>query len=124
MTDTILIAVADLIFRAKISETARQVGRASVTAATPQAVLERAASHGPALVVVDLGDERLDPFETIRSLKAAPETREARVVGFFSHVRTDLRDRAREAGCDVVLPRSAFVARLARLLESLGAEGA
>jgi CheY-like chemotaxis protein len=124
MAETIIVGVADLIFRAKVSETARQVGRASIAATSPDAIVERAASHGAALVVIDLGDERLDPFETIRRLKASPETREARVVGFFSHVHTELRDRAREAGCDVVLPRSAFVARLARVLESLGADAA
>ena len=124
MAETIIVAVVDLIFRAKIAETARQVGRASVVATSPGAVLERAAAHHAALVVVDLADERLDPFTTIRGLKEAPETRDARVLGFYSHVRTDLRDQARAAGCDVVLPRSAFVARLARLLESLGADAA
>jgi CheY-like chemotaxis protein len=117
----ILIAVPDLIFRAKISEPAKQGGRKSVAAATPDAVLERAIANEPALVIVDLGDERIAPLETIRRLKAEPALANTRVLGFFSHVFIEQRDAAREAGCDQVMPRSAFVAKLAGLLESLGA---
>jgi CheY-like chemotaxis protein len=120
MSATILIAVPDLIFRSKIAAAARQAGHETVAASTADAVLERAATHRPALVVVDLGDDRVDPPATIRRLKAAPDLDGVRVIGFFSHVRTDLRDAAREAGCDRVMPRSAFVANLAGLLESLG----
>lgn len=124
MSETILIAVPDLIFRAKITETARQVGQVAVSAATPEKVMARALEHRPALVVVDLGDDRIDPFETIRRLKATPETAGSRIVGFFAHVHTEQRDSAIAAGCDRVLPRSSFVAKLAGLLESLGAETA
>jgi hypothetical protein len=38
------------------------------------------------------------------------------VVGFFAHVQTELMQRARAAGFDEVLPRSAFVARLPDIL--------
>lgn len=121
MSELILIAVPDLIFRAKISETAKQVGRKTVAAATPDAVLERALASEPALVIVDLGDDRIAPLDTIRRLKAEPALAHTRVLGYFSHVFLEQRDAAREAGCDRVMPRSAFVAKLAGLLESLGA---
>jgi hypothetical protein len=39
----------------------------------------------------------------------------ARTIGFGSHVDTDLLDAARAAGCDEVLPRSRFFARLPEL---------
>ncbi len=121
MSELILIAVPDLIFRAKISETAKQVGRKTVAAATPDAVLERAIANDPALIIVDLGDERIAPLETIRRIKAEPALAGARLLGYFSHIFIEQRDAAREAGCDLVMPRSAFVAKLAGLLESLGA---
>jgi hypothetical protein len=39
-----------------------------------------------------------------------------RTIGFGSHVDTDLREAARAAGVDEVLPRSRFFARVAELL--------
>jgi hypothetical protein len=39
-----------------------------------------------------------------------------RVVGFLSHVQTDLAAQARAAGCDEVMPRSAFTQNLAAIL--------
>ena len=39
---------------------------------------------------------------------------EATVIGFGSHVDDDLLQAARDAGCDEVLARSVFFARLAR----------
>jgi CheY-like chemotaxis protein len=122
MAEHVLVAVPDLILRAKIRETARLVGRETEVARTPAMALEAAARRPPALVVVDLGDDRIEPFETVRRLKADPATAGSRVVGFYAHVDVAVRDRAVEAGCDRVLPRSKFVNHLARLLETLGAE--
>jgi len=38
------------------------------------------------------------------------------IVGFLSHVQTDLAEKARAAGCTEVLPRSQFTAKLADIL--------
>jgi hypothetical protein len=40
-----------------------------------------------------------------------------RTIGFGSHVDHDLLDAARAAGCNEVLPRSAFFRRLEELLD-------
>ncbi len=95
-----------------------------VTATSDRATLDRARSERPSLIVMDLGDERLAPFETIRALKGDPATAGARIVGFFSHVDVEIRNRAIDAGCDVVLPRSAFVKQLPRLVENLDGDRA
>jgi len=111
-----LIAVPELMFRAKIKEAAAQAGRAIAVASNPDAVVSKAIELTPSLIIVDLGDERIHAFETIRRLRAEPSLEATRIVGFFSHVRTDLLEAGREAGCDLVLPRSAFVSRLPGLL--------
>lgn len=120
MATLVLIVVPDLIFRAKILETARQVGRACESATTAAAALEKAASLRPALVIVDLGDDRVAPLEIVRALKDDPRYGAPRAIGFFSHVLVDLRRSAKAAGYDRALPRSAFVAQLPELLETLG----
>jgi hypothetical protein len=43
------------------------------------------------------------------------------VIGFLSHVQGDLQQKAHEAGCDMVLPRSAFSQNLPQLLRRHGA---
>ena len=44
------------------------------------------------------------------------------IVGFVSHVQGDLKVKAQEAGCDVVMPRSAFSQNLPSILRRHGAE--
>lgn len=118
---TVLVAVPDLILRAKVADAVRHAGRVPVSAKSPEVALAKAVETCPALVVVDLGDDRIAPFDTVRALKADEGTRDARVVGFFSHVDAHIKALGVEAGCDEVLPRSAFVKRLARIVALAGA---
>jgi hypothetical protein len=59
------------------------------------------------LVVVDLS--RPGALEVVGAVAV-------RVVGFAPHVDRELIDRAAHAGCDDVLPRSAFFARIAEII--------
>jgi hypothetical protein len=43
-------------------------------------------------------------------------------VGFLSHLQGDLKAKAVEAGCDVVMPRAAFSQNLPNLLRRYGVE--
>ena len=116
MAERVLSAVPDLLFRSKLRDAARDAGADTSSASSPGVVLERARETRPDIVVVDLGDERIEPFDLIRKLKAEPSLSSTRVVGFFSHVRLDIRDAAKAAGCDVILPRSAIVSALSGLI--------
>lgn len=116
MAERVLIAVPDLLFRSKLRDAARDAGMDTSSTSSPGVVLERARETRPDIVVVDLGDERIEPFDLIRKLKAEPSLSATRVVGFFSHVRIDIRDAAKAAGCDVILPRSAIVSALSGLI--------
>jgi len=44
------------------------------------------------------------------------------IVGFLSHLQGDLKLKAVEAGCDTVMPRSAFSQSLPNLLRRYGVE--
>jgi CheY-like chemotaxis protein len=118
----ILILVEDLLFLSKIEQTARQVGVA-LEAVGPQAAAERAAQGVVSGVIVDLNHRSGSALGVAQALKINPSTRQLTVVGFLSHIQTDLARSAREAGCDLVLPRSAFSQRLPRLLEELAGKG-
>src|SRR5206468_7818699 len=63
----------------------------------------------PKLVIVDL-NARSQPLQAIARVRQA--SKDIRVVGFVSHVQTQLAAQAQAAGCNEVLPRSSFAQNL------------
>jgi CheY-like chemotaxis protein len=106
----------DLFFGAKLQETARRLEVPLILLRAPKDVPEAIRRHRPALLIVDLQSETCAPLEVIRGIKTDPDLRATPVLGFFSHVRADLKTAAADAGCDEFLPRSAFSARLPDIL--------
>lgn len=118
MTDapeTVAILVDDMFFSAKINSAASTLGRA-IERIKSQEQLEGLAAKPPSLIIVDLNSDRLEPLEAIRFLKASSDLGAIPIVGFVSHVQTDLIRSAQAAGCDYVLPRSAFTQLLVEIV--------
>jgi CheY-like chemotaxis protein len=113
----VVALVDDLFFGSKLQETARRLDVSLVLVRPPQDAAAIVRERRPALVIVDLEAEAFRPMETIRGMKADPGLRTTPMLGYFSHVRDDLKAAAAEAGCDELLPRSAFSARLAEILQ-------
>lgn len=116
MKPRIIAAVGDLFFAAKIRGTAEQVGAQASFPKTGDALLASAREETPALFVFDLQAQNFDPFEVARTLKADKTLAGVPLVGFFSHVETELHRRAVEAGFDACMPRSQFAGRLPEIL--------
>jgi CheY-like chemotaxis protein len=87
-----------------------------VFARSSDAALSEMRKAAPALVIFDLDNPRTDPLETVQAMKADPTLASIPTVGFVSHVHTDLIERARQAGVDEVMARSAFTAELAEII--------
>jgi len=122
MTRRIGLLVDDMFFVSKIAGAAERAG-SKIERIKSLADLDRLATDPPALVIIDLNSDRLDPVQTIEALKSRPELSSIPVVGFVSHVQVDLIRRAEAAGCDHVAPRSRFTQLLSEIvsgnLESL-----
>jgi CheY-like chemotaxis protein len=116
MAKSILVLVDDLFFSAKIGATAQSCGVAVEFVKTRREVLEKVRSGSPRLVIVDLNASTTQPLEAIQDLKSDPELRPTSILAFFSHVQTELKERALAIGCDTVIPRSLFSQRLAEIL--------
>ena len=115
----ILVAVDDLIFLSKIQHTAQAL-KLPLEAARP-ADAEQRAEAGPAkVIVIDVNHGSGAAVDLVRRIKTNPAIRHTRVVGYLSHVQTDLAAAARAAGCDMVLARSAFVQKLPEILRGFG----
>lgn len=118
MTDdkeTAAVLVDDMFFAAKINSAALACGR-TVNRIKSQEQLEGLAANPPSLIIVDLNSDRLDPIEVIRFLKGSTELVSIPIVGFVSHVQTELIRSAQGAGCDYVLPRSVFTQLLVEIV--------
>ena len=121
----VLALVDDLFFQAKLAETARKLGVMLKTVSTGAALVQ--ALHGaqagaqdgavrgdqPRLIVVDL-NARQGAMEAIEQLHRSGNS--VPVIGFLSHVQTELAQRAQAAGCKQVMPRSTFTANLSEIL--------
>ena len=117
MSRTILAVVDDMFFVSKIRATAEALAVEISFPRTNEALLIKVAEKTPDLIVVDLHNQKFDPFELARELKAKEELSGVPLLGFFSHVNLDLQRAALEAGYDEVIPRSVFSRDLARTLK-------
>jgi DNA-binding NarL/FixJ family response regulator len=109
-----LLLSDDLLFTSKITATASAAGL-QVRGLRDGAELVRQAEVCQApCVILDLQHPGLDIAEIVKSLKGVPSR--PLIVGYGSHVDTATLRRAREAGCDLVLPRSKFAEDLAAAL--------
>ena len=114
----IVCVLDDLLFSVKISTTAKAVGAEVYFERTAGMAVARIKEKQPSLAIFDLNSVRLDPLRVIAQLKADPETRGIKTLGFVSHVHADTIAAAREAGIDDVLARSAFAERLGEILSA------
>ncbi len=69
----------------------------------------------------DLNNFNAKPLQLIPKIKAKLK-KSTSIIGFLSHVQADLKAKAIEAGCDTVMPRSAFSQNLPNLLRRHGLE--
>ena len=59
----------------------------------------------------------MQPLKLISKLKSGADFKGISVIGYLSHVQGDLKLQAQEAGCDMVMARSAFSQNLTQILK-------
>ena len=117
--------IDDLFFQAKIQETARKLGvKVGFVKGDKEGVarlIEASDAAKPTLVVFDLNNQNAKPMTLIPKFKSKFK-KATSIVGFLNHLQGDLKLKAVEAGCDTVMPRSAFSQALPNLLRRYGLE--
>jgi CheY-like chemotaxis protein len=112
----IVAAVSDLLFTVKINDAARKAGLAVDFVKSEKDLLEKAAEN-PVAIILDLNYEAVHPLKLISKLKGNAQFKKISLIGYLAHVQGELKRQAHEAGCDIVMTRSAFSQNLPQILK-------
>ena len=106
-----LLLSDDLMFSSRITGTAQALGLKMDVMKSTKELMARAKERTPTCVILDLSHPEVQIQAFIEKLKDAGSPM-PRLVAYGSHVDAAVLRAAREAGCDLVLPRSAFIDQL------------
>jgi PleD family two-component response regulator len=112
----VLAVVDDLLFTVKISDAAKRVGLEAEFLKSEQDVLEKA-QEKPLLIILDLNANSVNPLNLITNIKGNADLKGISLIGFLSHVQGELKQKAQEAGANIVMARSAFSQNLQQILK-------
>jgi CheY-like chemotaxis protein len=112
----LMAVVEDLFFTVKINDAAKKAGMSVEFVKEEEAILEKA-KEKPSLIIFDLNLGKIAPLEIISKLKSSQELKDISLIGFVSHVQAELKQKAQDSGCDMVLAKSAFSQNLPLILK-------
>jgi PleD family two-component response regulator len=113
----ILAAVDDLFFTVKISDAAKRAGLLVEFVKDDKELLDKAKEEKPALIIFDLNFNAMQPLKIIPKIKGNSELKSISLIGYLSHVQGELKLKAQETGCDMVMARSALSQNLPLILK-------
>jgi len=112
----VLAVVSDLFFSVKIADAAKRAGMTLEMVKDPHEVMLKA-KEKPSVIIFDLNFEDAQPLDLIAKLKTGAEFKGVSLIGYLSHVQGELKQAAQEAGCDMVMAKSAFSQNLNQILK-------
>jgi CheY-like chemotaxis protein len=122
----VLALVPDLLFGSRLQGSLTAAGHELELIGDAAGLRERlaqTAAPAAAVLVVDLTDARLDGAGIVESLRRDGDLGPTLTLAFYSHVEADVRERAEQAGFDLVVPRSRMAREGAALVTRLAGEG-
>jgi hypothetical protein len=138
----VIALVPDLLFGSQVQGSLKAAGHDVALAGNEARVRERLASdeaapeagggaqggaepgaEGGVVLVVDLTDDRFDGAAILEALAADGALDGVSTLAFYSHVDAAVRERAMQAGFDLVVPRSRMAREGAALVGGLAGEG-
>ena len=112
----VLAVVNDLFFSVKITDAAKRSGMELEFVKDSNTVIEKAKTQ-PSLIIFDLNFDAVAPLDLIGRLKTGEDTRGISLIGYLSHIQGELKLQAQEAGCDMVMARSAFSQNMSQIFK-------
>jgi DNA-binding response OmpR family regulator len=112
---TVILVTRDLSVVSQVDGAAAHMGGKAHTVSNESDAVARCVREAADLIVVDLNAPSLDVKSLVEQVKATVSS-PPRIVAFGSHVHEEKLAAAREAGCDEVMSRGQFFARLPSVL--------
>ncbi len=113
----VLALLPDLLFGSKVKAMLSNAGHeVEVISSEPDAWDQIAGSD---VLVVDLCSDAIDGIGLVDTLASGGELHDKKTLAFFRHTEPEVRERALEAGFDLVVPRSRMNREGAALVERL-----
>ncbi len=112
----IVAAVGDLFFTVKITGAVKRAGLEVDFVKTDKDLLEKAKLQ-PALILLDLTFGGVQPLKVVAKLKGNAEMKRLPLIGYLPPEQGELKQKAHEAGCNMVLTRAALSQNLPQLLK-------
>jgi PleD family two-component response regulator len=120
---TILIAVTDIFFYAKIREALRPHGFQFERARKQQDVPEMATTHNPAAMILNMNETAFDAFQALEEIRQQEAFKKLPVLAFANHEEVETWRRAKDLGVTKIVSRNEFSSRMAELVsEMLGGQ--
>ena len=114
----VIAGVIDGTLRSQIKEAAEKAGVEVRFVRTSNDIYFQTSRNHPHVVLIHLDPPELSPVEAITAIRRPEEeVRDTKIVGFYSKVQEDIRQRAEDAGCSEVLSQSDFMTRLSDILK-------
>jgi CheY-like chemotaxis protein len=95
------------------------VGFRVAEAANGHEALEAVQRLRPDAVVMDLSLPQMDGWEATRRIRSAPESRDIPVIALTGYALADHAQRARDAGCDLVITKPCLPEDLEKVLRGV-----
>jgi len=111
----IIALVKDLFFISKIKESTLQLNKNIIFIKNYNELNDLFDNNNINLIIIDLNFNEIKPLETIQKIKDNKELKNKKIIAYCSHVQTELMDKAKEFGIEV-MPRSLFTIKLKDLL--------
>jgi hypothetical protein len=111
---SIVLLSADLTCSSRAAGVASQLGFPCTTAMSVAALDDRLVA-GTRLVVIDLSTAGVVPSVLVPKIRTALTPR-PQIVAFGPHVHGELLEEAETSGCDIVVSRGEFFARMPELM--------
>jgi uncharacterized protein YbjT (DUF2867 family) len=119
-----LALVPDLLFGSRVQGALTAAGHEVELIADERRLAERLsdpAAPAADVLLVDLTNEDLNGAAVLESLIGGQNLAGMRTLAFYSHVDVRARERAEQAGFDLVVPRSRMAREGPQLIEGLSA---
>jgi DNA-binding response OmpR family regulator len=121
---SVLLLSADLMFSSRLLAALTAAGHEVELLDNDVGLRERlpvTEESSDSVLIVDLTDDRHDGAATLEKLRGEGRVDSTATLAFYSHVDTEVRERAERAGFDLVVPRSRMAREATNLLATMTA---